>query len=305
MAAENRKLKVFICHSKADKAKVRKLCHRLINDGFDVWLDEEKLTPGQDWDLEIRRSIRDTDIVLACLSNNSVTKTGYVQKEIRFALDVASKQPEGKTFIIPVRFEDCSLPESLRHLQWANLFERNGYKKLNQSLHRQMDYLNIRFDSNEVLPKSAEDRILIPILGPIATGIPLPEFILNTIINLSKKADTIEIAREILPLKERNGDLFALEAIGDGLVDAMINDGDIVILKPTVVAGNGEMVAIWLPRGNETTLKYFFKEKDRYRLQPANPSMKPIYVKLTEPLEIKGKVVMIIHKMDGGLEHKR
>jgi len=82
------------------------------------------------------------------------------------------------------------------------------------------------------------------------------------------------------------------------MIDAMINDGDIVVLKPASDARNGEMVAVWLPRDNEATLKYFFKEKDRYRLQPANPTMKPIFVKKSEPLEIKGKVVMVIRRLE-------
>jgi repressor LexA len=58
------------------------------------------------------------------------------------------------------------------------------------------------------------------------------------------------------------------------------------------------MVAVWLSDRNETTLKFFFKEKDRYRLQPANPTMQPIYVSKSEPLEIKGKVVMVIRKVE-------
>jgi repressor LexA len=61
------------------------------------------------------------------------------------------------------------------------------------------------------------------------------------------------------------------------------------------------MVAVWLPNNNEATLKYFFKEKDRYRLQPANPTMKPIFVKKSEPLEIKGKVVIVIRRLDKAL----
>jgi repressor LexA len=85
------------------------------------------------------------------------------------------------------------------------------------------------------------------------------------------------------------------------MIDAMINDGDIVVMKQATEARNGEMVAIWLPNNNEATLKYFFKEKDRYRLQPANPAMKPIFIKKTEPLEIKGKVVMVIRKMEKSL----
>ena len=82
------------------------------------------------------------------------------------------------------------------------------------------------------------------------------------------------------------------------MIDAMINDGDIVVMKRADEARNGEMVAVWLPRDNEATLKYFFKEKERYRLQPANPTMKPIFINKDEPLEIKGKVVMVIRKIE-------
>ncbi|MFM8428061.1 MAG: LexA family protein, partial [Chloroflexota bacterium] len=100
------------------------------------------------------------------------------------------------------------------------------------------------------------------------------------------------------PSKEKGKDLFALHVQGDSMIDAMINDGDIVVLKPAQEARNGEMVAVWLSDKNETTLKYFYKEKDGFRLQPANPTMKPIMVKKNEPLEIKGKVVMVIRKME-------
>jgi repressor LexA len=82
------------------------------------------------------------------------------------------------------------------------------------------------------------------------------------------------------------------------MIDAMVNDGDIVILKPAQDARNGDMVAVWLTDRNETTLKYYYKEKDGYRLQPANPTMKPIIIKKSEPLEIKGKVVMVIRRVD-------
>jgi len=131
---EYRKLKVFLCHSKDDKPKVRDLYYRLIADGFDAWLDEEKLMPGQDWDLEIRKAVRETDVVVACLSNGSVTKAGYVQKEIRFALDVADEQPEGEVFIIPTKLEECQVPVRLGRWQWVNLFEGESYNKLRTSL---------------------------------------------------------------------------------------------------------------------------------------------------------------------------
>ena len=142
------------------------------------------------------------------------------------------------------------------------------------------------------------DMMRIPILGPIAAGIPLPELQPGVSYMTDNEANAVEIARSMFPSKEKGVDLYALEVKGDSMIDAMISDGDIVVLKPAVEARNGEMVAVWLPRDNEATLKYFFKEKDGYRLQPANPTMKPILIKKTEPLEIKGKVVMVIRKVE-------
>ena len=128
-------------------------------------------------------------------------------------------------------------------------------------------------------------------------GLPLPEFDPAVSYMTDSESNAVEIARSLLPPKEKGDNLFALEVKGDSMIDAMINDGDIVVIKPTTDARNGEMVAVWLPLDNEATLKYFFKEKDRYRLQPANPVMKPIFIKKDEPLEIKGKVVMVIRRV--------
>jgi repressor LexA len=142
------------------------------------------------------------------------------------------------------------------------------------------------------------DTLRVPILGPIAAGLPLPELDPNVSYMNDSEANAVDIARSLLPSKEKGDKLFALEVQGNSMIDAMINDGDIVVMKPASDARNGEMVAVWLPRDNEATLKYFFKEKDRYRLQPANPTMKPIFVKKSEPLEIKGKVVIVIRRLD-------
>jgi repressor LexA len=147
---------------------------------------------------------------------------------------------------------------------------------------------------NEVV-QMATETLRIPILGPIAAGplmlVPEPGIDYMN----DKEYNAVEIARSLLPSKERGNDLYALEVKGDSMIDAMINDGDIVVMKPAQEARNGEMVAVRVD--NEYTLKYFYKEKDRYRLQPANPTMKPIFLKKNDPLEINGKVVMVIRQM--------
>ena len=130
----SRPLKVFICHSSDDKAAVRALYKKLVAQGVNTWLDEEKLLPGQDWQLEIPGALESSDAVLVCLSPSSIKKEGYVQKEIKFALDKAKEKPEGTIFIIPVRLRECDIPKQLRQWQWVDLFEDVGYDRLIRSL---------------------------------------------------------------------------------------------------------------------------------------------------------------------------
>ena len=135
MAHETKRpLKVFLCHASGDKPAVRDLYKRLIAEGVDAWLDQEKLLPGQDWRVEIPRAVRESDVVVICLSNKSITKEGYIQKEIKFALDSADEKPEGTIFLIPARLEDCTVPERLSGWQWVDLFEENGFMRLLRSL---------------------------------------------------------------------------------------------------------------------------------------------------------------------------
>jgi TIR domain/Clp amino terminal domain, pathogenicity island component len=122
--------RIFLCHSSADKPAIRELFHKLRQDGLVPWFDEENLLPGEDWDLAIRRAVRSADSVAVCLSRASTTSAGYVHREIKEALDVADEQPEGTIFIIPVRLEECDVPDRLRHLHWVDLFAEEGYRRL-------------------------------------------------------------------------------------------------------------------------------------------------------------------------------
>ena len=137
----SRPLRIFLCHSSGDKKVVRQLYYRLRADDFDPWLDEENLEAGQDWEREIRKAVRNSEVVIVCLSHGSITKTGYIQKEIKFALDVADQQPENTIFLIPVKLEECNVPERLSQWQWVNLFEEQGYNRLLRSLRRRSSEL--------------------------------------------------------------------------------------------------------------------------------------------------------------------
>lgn len=139
-----RPLNVFLCHSSEDKPSVRNLYDRLDKEVWiDPWLDERKILPGQDWDIEIKKAVRTADIVIVCLSNVSVSKEGYVQKEIKHSLDIADEKPEGTIFIIPLKLESCDVPHRLSAWQWVNYSEGEAYNLLLQSLKTRAQALGI------------------------------------------------------------------------------------------------------------------------------------------------------------------
>lgn len=96
---KRRPLRVFLCHASSDKTVVRGLYERLRTRSIRPWLDEKRLLPGQDWDLEIKKAVHNSDVVVVCLSRRSITKEGYVQKEIRFALDVWQLKSRREPFL--------------------------------------------------------------------------------------------------------------------------------------------------------------------------------------------------------------
>ncbi|HAX69774.1 MAG TPA: repressor LexA [Anaerolineae bacterium] len=182
--------------------------------------------------------------------------------------------------------EHCKISSTSVVNYYLDQLEKEGLLERDRKISRGMRLIG---NSNPL-----GDMLRVPVLGVIQAGEPIlvPSEAAFT------PEDSVEIATSMMSSKEKGKDLFALQVQGDSMIDAMVNDGDIVILKPAQEARNGEMVAVWLNERNETTLKYFYKEKDGYRLQPANPAFKPIMIKKNESLDIKGKVVMVIRKVD-------
>lgn len=123
-------VRVFLSHSSTDKPMVRDVYQRLLALGVNPWFDEIDLLPGQDFDYEIDRAVRQSDVIIVFLSGTSTRRSGYLQKELRYALDVAERQPEGKIFLIPALLEPCDIPRSLAHLNYVKLFEDSGFERL-------------------------------------------------------------------------------------------------------------------------------------------------------------------------------
>lgn len=136
---------IFLAHAKEDKEYVRKLYQELKGKGLEPWLDEVNLLPGEKWDDKIKEAIKKSRFFLACLSSFSVSKNGYVQKELKVALGELEKKAINVVYFIPALIEDIELPNitvgtiNLVDYQAAKLFEKNGLEKLIQSLRKEIN----------------------------------------------------------------------------------------------------------------------------------------------------------------------
>jgi repressor LexA len=171
-----------------------------------------------------------------------------------------------------------------------NILQSKGYIERGRDISRGVKLLD-----KAAFPSEAQSENLIvrvPILGRIVASAPVP--IPDDNLSPLNVDDSIALTRDILREK---GPVYALQVKGDSMIDALIHDGDIVIMKPHAEIHNGDLIAAWLKAEKETTLKRFFREsKNKVRLQPANPTMDPIYVHPAN-LEIQGKVIAVIRQL--------
>lgn len=132
--AKIQRIPVFLSYAREDEERVEHLYQKLSDEGFKPWMDKKDILPGERWRTCVQRAIRASDFFLVCLSANSVTKRGYVQKEIRGALDICQEMLDSDIYLIPIRLEDCDVPESLRAFQWVNLYENDGWAQLMRAI---------------------------------------------------------------------------------------------------------------------------------------------------------------------------
>ena len=193
--------------------------------------------------------------------------------------------------------EENGLPPTIRDIQKAcdisstsvvdynlRLLDRDGYLNRRPEVARGIELLDDSGQPVNSVPK-------IQIIGRIAAGSPIPAFSAEGN-SSAQEFDTIEVAPE---LPRRHGRLYGLEVQGQSMIDALIDDGDVVIIKPAQRAEQGDMVVAWLKEEEEATLKKYYIEGSEVRLQPANTTMEPIYC-AAENVEIRGKVVSVIRK---------
>ena len=165
-----------------------------------------------------------------------------------------------------------------------DILEREGYIRCHSGISRGIELLT--------RPLTSRHSPRVPIIGQIAAGEPIPVPAPDTW-DVTASAETLEVTEDLT--RGRKG-VYALKVKGSSMVDALINDGDIVLMQHVNVVENGEMAAIWLKAEKEVTLKKVYREPGRIRLQPANSQMKPIY---TEPdnVEIQGRVIAVIRQL--------
>jgi hypothetical protein len=131
--------RIFLSYAREDEAQVRGVYRRLTEAGFDVWMDKINLLPGQRWQQEIPQAIRHSDFILIFFSKNSVEKRGYIQREFRLALDTLEEMPPDAIHTIPIRLDDCQIPEQFRPLQWSDLSEEGEFDRIVRALRLGME----------------------------------------------------------------------------------------------------------------------------------------------------------------------
>lgn len=176
-----------------------------------------------------------------------------------------------------------------------NKLEEKGYLEREAEVSRGLKLTEkalALYESARDAVRRAVDLVSIPLAGDIVAGEPV--HIGNEDFATYDEEDAIDVSADMLPASTADS-LFALRVRGHSMIDAMVDDNDIVIMEPARDANNGDMVAVWLPLDGEMTLKYFFRDGDRIRLQPANPTMEPIYVSPGN-VEVQGKVMMVLRQ---------
>jgi repressor LexA len=163
-----------------------------------------------------------------------------------------------------------------------NILQRGGYISRDRTVSR-----GIKLGEQADKSRSRVDVIAVPLLGRIAAGEPIP------VPEGTAPGETVEVTPSLIPGAR---DVYALQVRGNSMIDALINDGDMVLMQHQQTADNGDMVAAWLINEEATTLKRYYHEGERVRLQPENTQMDPIYVDPAN-LQIQGKVVAVIRKL--------
>ncbi|OPF18057.1 serine/threonine-protein kinase pkn1 [Microcystis aeruginosa KW] len=140
-------IQIFLAHASEDKPAVLALHERLKQAGYKPWLDEKDLIPGQNWRSVIPKAIADSQLFIACLSQRSIAKQGFVQREFKMALNQYADRPPNSIYLIPLRLDECDIPDlrqeeyglNLRDLHWLDYWEEDGFEQLERAITHQFN----------------------------------------------------------------------------------------------------------------------------------------------------------------------
>jgi len=208
---------------------------------------------------------------------------------------LSDKQKRIQNYI--TRFiSDNGYPPSIREIQQACRISSTSVVDYNLNILENRGVLERRSDVSRGIKMvsshaTADLTVSVPIVGMIAAGIPIPALTPDTW-DIASGSDSMDVPAELTGGKEN---IFALRVKGLSMIDALINDGDVVLMQQVNSVENGEMAAVWLKSEKEVTLKKVFIESDRVRLQPANSQMQPIYAD-RDNVEIQGRVIAVVRQ---------
>jgi len=207
---------IFLSYAREDAEKVENLYQKLSDAGFKPWMDKKDIVPGESWKSSIQGAIQRSDFFLVCLSANSVSKRGFIRKEIEHALDIWQEELDRDIYLIPVRLEDCEVPESLSDFQWVNLFEEYGWARLVEAIKVGMERRHIKTLADLMRQrKTAGEPPYVLFLGAgasIASGAPTTSEIVDDIVRTlgDRSPETMSAGEKV----------DAFHTILDGLSDA-------------------------------------------------------------------------------------
>jgi len=150
-------MRIFLAHAAEDKPQVRQLYKQLEDQGYRPWLDEKDLLPGQNWKIEIPKAINECELFCACLSKCSIRKEGYIQKEFRLALNAYSEKPPGSIYLIPLKFDDCEVPDlqipelsiRLSDIHWVDYWKSDGLELITKSIKKATNH-KANYEQNSI-----------------------------------------------------------------------------------------------------------------------------------------------------------
>lgn len=306
--------RIFLSYASEDRAFVREVYDRLRSGGLYPWMDKKDLLPGQNWDSEIQKAMQKAHFIVVFFSKHSVRKKGYVQRELKAAIDLLKEVPEDQIFVVPVRIDECEIPRSYRHLHYCDLFDGDGPDKLLTVLRGGLEKDNKQLANNSLAnnPAVASDlglhsatirdwlvKILLGLMAVaviIFIAISFTDYSWNpfrpapAVIELQKIHPTVE---RLLDIKLRNtGEQVAI--IDKISVDILEDNGRILpILKPSATY-TLSLVGIEEGASRDTTISHYVDGGKSDRIMLDLKAMRSLKISLSLYYNDREKVEQII-----------